>query len=262
MSENLDEKFHPIANVFPLMNDADLAELAADIKAHGMMEPIWLHQDGRILDGRNRYRACLAVEVEPTYRNYEGDDPIAFVASMNLHRRHLDPAQRSMVAAKMANLRLGDNRYSLGRSIDRPKPMSEDAAAKIMNVSTPSVRRAKQVLASGNQNLIEAVEKGEKALSAAADEALDLTGRRKKPKQPEATKEATTLKETPHVNGKTAKVEYPPDDLAKLRQKCDDRYYQAITSEDQATFDRAMLSLGNALEEYNYYRWFELEQET
>jgi ParB-like chromosome segregation protein Spo0J len=261
MSENPDEKFHPIANVFPLMSEKDLDELAADIKTQGLLEPIWLHQDGRILDGRNRYRACLLAGVEPTYRNYEGDDPIAFVASMNLHRRHLDPTQRSLVAAKMANLKSGDNQYTEVRSIDRTSPISMADAAKLMDVSEPSVKRAKQVLASGNQALIEAVEKGEKSLSAAADEALDQTGRRRKKK--ETTKQATVPKEMPakeiHTNGKT---EYPPDKLDVLRKKCDGHYYKAVTSEYQGAFDRAMLDLGNALEEYNHYRWVELEQET
>ena len=49
-------EFHPIANLFPLMDDASLAELADDIKAHGLKEWIKLWQD-KVIDGRNRYHA-------------------------------------------------------------------------------------------------------------------------------------------------------------------------------------------------------------
>jgi ParB-like chromosome segregation protein Spo0J len=46
--------FHEAASIFPLIKGDEFTELLADIKAHGLREPITLHQDGRILDGRNR----------------------------------------------------------------------------------------------------------------------------------------------------------------------------------------------------------------
>ena len=84
---------HPLAEIFPLMEGTALAELTADIKAHGLREPIVLFED-KILDGRNRYAACLAAEVEPRFIPYLEDDPHSFVLSLNLHRRHLTQEQK------------------------------------------------------------------------------------------------------------------------------------------------------------------------
>jgi hypothetical protein len=104
-------EFHPLANVLPLIEGAQFDDLVADIKASGLHDPIVIHND-LILDGRNRYRACLAAGVDPVFVPYRGDDPVAFVISVNLRRRHLDESQRAMVAARLATLRLGDNQHS------------------------------------------------------------------------------------------------------------------------------------------------------
>jgi hypothetical protein len=92
--------FHPLSNIFPLMSEDQLAELAADIKKNGQLEPI-TRFEGQILDGRNRYKACLMIRRKPDVADYLGKDPVGFVISANVHRRHLTPAQKDEIIGKL-----------------------------------------------------------------------------------------------------------------------------------------------------------------
>jgi len=93
-------EFHPLANIFPLLEGEEFAALVEDIKTHGLREPITVFE-GMILDGRNRYRACLEAGIEPTFTPYLGDDPRAYVFSANVHRRHLTSEQKRDIIAKL-----------------------------------------------------------------------------------------------------------------------------------------------------------------
>ena len=94
---------YPYANVFPLLAADELATLAADIRSQGLQQPIVL-LNGQILDGRNRYLACEQAGVAPRFTDYTGDDPVGFVVSANLKRRHLNESQRAMVGATIKPL--------------------------------------------------------------------------------------------------------------------------------------------------------------
>ena len=85
-------EFHPIASMFPLMEGDEFDALVADIKAHGQNQPIIIYED-MILDGRNRYRACIEAGVEPSACLSYVDshaEAVAYVISANIRRRHLD----------------------------------------------------------------------------------------------------------------------------------------------------------------------------
>lgn len=148
------------------MGAHELADLARDIEANGLREPIVVHRDGRIVDGRNRYRACRLLEIDdPPTRIFDGDDAElpAFVVSMNLRRRHLDESQRAMVAAKIATLKVGrpSEKAPIGA-------ISQAQAAQLLNVSERSVDRAATVAKRGVAQLISKVIDGELSLNAAA----------------------------------------------------------------------------------------------
>ena len=157
--EDLALEFHEYANIFPELIDDRLAELAQDIREHGLLDKIALYE-GNILDGRGRYRACHMAGVKPEFEVFTGADPLAYVASRNRHRRHLTNSQRAMVTAKIATLKVGANQHSEGLPIG--------AASKLMNVSARSTARAKEVLAHGDPELVAAVESGDLTVAAAA----------------------------------------------------------------------------------------------
>lgn len=154
---------HPLAELFPLIEGQAYWDLVADIREHGIREPVVM-LDGMVLDGRNRYLAGREAGVAIPTVNFEGDDPLAFVLSLNLTRRHLTESQRAMVAAKLARLPQG------ARTDLAPiEAMSQPEAAERMQVSRTSLQRAVQVQERGAASLVASVETGAVTVAAAAE---------------------------------------------------------------------------------------------
>jgi hypothetical protein len=116
-------------------------------------------------DGRNRYMAARQLGIEYPLTEYEGSDPLGYVISLNLKRRHLSESQRAMVAAKLANMPDGGDRSKQHSA----NLHSASEAAAMLNVSERTVKTAKQVQEHGAPELQHAVESGQVSVSAAAD---------------------------------------------------------------------------------------------
>jgi N6-adenosine-specific RNA methylase IME4 len=174
MSDGAALPFHPLANLFPLIEGAEFDELVEDIKREGLLDQIVVY-DGLVLDGRNRYRALLRLDpgfrIDDLYADdftaYEGDDPLAFVLSKNLARRHLNESQRAMVAAKLANMRQGERTDKAAQPSANLRKVDQPTAARMLQVSPRSVSDAKAVATSGVAELVKAVEDGSAPVSAA-----------------------------------------------------------------------------------------------
>jgi hypothetical protein len=92
-------EYHAVANIFPMMGEPEFSGLKADIAKNGLKLPIWLHE-GKIVDGRNRYKACLEVggNVE-RFQEWDGvGSLVEFAASLNLQRRNLSQSQKAIAA--------------------------------------------------------------------------------------------------------------------------------------------------------------------
>lgn len=158
---------HPAAEIFPLMLGEQYESFKADIKERGLIEPIWLYE-GKIIDGRNRYQACLDAGIEPRYRNYEGNSPVAFVWSLNGKRRHMTTSQLAAIAVKMLPPLEEEARKRQGQRNDLnfcPSVITSDGravgqAAKIVGVGNTTVQEAKRVKTKDPQ-LFKKVEAGE-----------------------------------------------------------------------------------------------------
>ena len=153
---------HQLSAAFPDMPDEDFQELLESIKTFGQREPITIHE-GKILDGWHRFRACQELEISPMTTEYEGDDPVAFVIDLNLHRRHLSPAQKALAIVSCSTW--AGQGTPLRKYQTRPmgRVTSEDMA-KRAGVGVRSVTRAKKVMQSGDEEVIEKVKKGAMSL--------------------------------------------------------------------------------------------------
>jgi len=140
-------KIHPAAELFPMMQGASFESFKESIQRQGQLEPAKFYK-GQLLDGRNRLKACEELSIDLLSVDVTVDDPIAYVVAENLERRHLTTQQRAAIAAEMANMVHGSNRYE--KKVDGsndPSTISNEDAAQIMGVSASSVKRAKKTMA-------------------------------------------------------------------------------------------------------------------
>ena len=163
-------EIHPLAKgIFPAITGGEFNTLKADIEANGVRHPIVLYQN-KILDGCNRDKVCYELNRDPPTTNLpEGVDPVDYVVSANINRRHLTTSQRGMIAVSLANMKRGDNQHSgEGLSIER--------TSKMLNVSEATANRCKKVQTSGVPKLAEMVVSGKlPALVAEKVASLDKT---------------------------------------------------------------------------------------
>ena len=132
---------HPAALLFPMCAHDELTRLIEDIRVHGLQHPIVLDREGRLLDGRNRWLAVQQLGIPCPTRTYTGDDPVTFVVSQNLHRRHLTDRERAEIAATLATNEHGGDRRSIKSPNGDLKPTQAQAAV-LLNVSKRRVERA------------------------------------------------------------------------------------------------------------------------
>jgi ParB-like chromosome segregation protein Spo0J len=188
---------HPAADLFPMMPEDQFEALVEDIRSQGLRENITLlAETGEILDGRNRYQACIAAGVEPQFSDRAERNPVTFVLTKNLHRRHLTPSQRAAVAVDalpMYEAEAAERRAQAARRAanERPRdesgkliqdkenlpepgpkinaPQATDEVASTLQVSGRQVRDAKKIKAE-DPELFEEVKAGELTVNAAKNQ--------------------------------------------------------------------------------------------
>jgi N6-adenosine-specific RNA methylase IME4 len=159
-------EYHEVANIFPMMSADEFSALVEDIRANGQREPIYLHE-GRIIDGRNRYRACQQLGIEPDTRVWDGvGSLVAFVVSLNLQRRHLTSSQRVTVGmdalplleaeAKERQRNSIKERDESGRAIPVPQLIGELDNEPRERHANEAVQQAAQMVGTNRQYVSDA----------------------------------------------------------------------------------------------------------
>jgi hypothetical protein len=148
--------------------------------------PIWVaHIAGELtlLDGRNRLVSCRELGIMPPIRIYEGEDPVTFIRSQNIQRRHLKPSVRATIAHELlpqiraeAKRRMisgkGDPEVTCTQGGEKRKPQARDLAAEAAGTSGSSVQRRETVEAKGTPSLKAAVDDGKVPVHLAAKVAV------------------------------------------------------------------------------------------
>jgi ParB-like chromosome segregation protein Spo0J len=232
---------HPAANLLPMLGEAELAQLAADIAEHGQRHPIVIFE-GQVLDGRNRLLACERAGVEPRVEIKSAcDSPIVFVLSVNVQRRHLTTSQRVKIArlavegiegerakARQAAAAERTNAIRRGETVSLNRGEASDdgkaaqQAAKLMGSSRASVERAIAVHAHGVPELVEAFERDEVSVSAAAtvatlppEEQREVMAQGKAKEAAREVREKKKAKPAPPPSAPQAPTDEPPDACPK-----------------------------------------------
>jgi protein gp37 len=152
---------HPVAALFPRIEGVEFDALVDDIRVHGLLEPITLSHDGKVLiDGRNRLRACEIALVDPIFTrlgsHYTESDIVLFIVSKNLKRRQLDAGQRAMLGVKLLPIlsarakerqKQSPGRGQKGKpnSADLNGRQARDDAARAVGVGHTSIDQARAV---------------------------------------------------------------------------------------------------------------------
>jgi hypothetical protein len=98
--------WHPAADLMPMCDGEDFDRLVSDIRENGLQVPVVLFGD-KVLDGRNRLKACDVANVAPTFISLDSDtafDPVSWVLSTNLSRRHLTKSQVACILVDAGEL--------------------------------------------------------------------------------------------------------------------------------------------------------------
>jgi ParB family chromosome partitioning protein len=116
---------HPLAQLIPEMSDGDYSALRDDVAVNGLREPVVLYE-GKILDGRHRYRACHEVVRCAHFAEFIGKDPAAYVISLNVRRRHLTASQLAFVALEVEKVYAEEAKKRQGTRTDLEATSSND----------------------------------------------------------------------------------------------------------------------------------------
>ena len=229
---------HPVASLFPMIDDESLNALAEDIKKNGQREPIivaYLDEamidEPVVIDGRNRHAACKLAGIEPEFkfvmslndRELSPQVIADWIISHNLHRRHLTTSQKAMVGqGYLAYLKEEAKKRQLStlkqNATDTVRPNSDEReggqgarsdvqAAKMVGVGKNSIRDADFVV-KNDPELAQQVRDSKVTVSAAAKRIRESLNPKPEPTPEEKAEKLarSVLKNPENISKMTAEI--------------------------------------------------------
>lgn len=184
-------EYHPASEIFPLMTDDQFEKLVGDIAEHGLLESIVLYE-GKILDGRNRYRACRKLGIGfSTEEAWLGEQsPVEYTLSKNLHRRHLTSAQRAALALDLLpalSERAAERQRWAGKKSEpdripeqKEKGEAAEIAAELVGLGSSTIQKA-IAIQKRSPEVIDQMRTGELKTVGAAERAVGMIPGRDSP---------------------------------------------------------------------------------
>lgn len=233
-----DYEVHHFANSFPLIEGEEFDALVEDIQKNGLAVPVTITHDHQVLvDGRNRYRACLKLGIPPKLHvlghHYTEEQILNLIVSENVHRRHLNAGQLAIVAMsyekaiaefkkeleasrKMETSVLPPSRTNGTATVAGPRPSSRESksaeqAAKLVGASGRYVSQAKAIQRDA-PDLLDSVRSGEKSLEWAEKE-------RKQRVQQQKEESSPSIVEPPKKNIEEEKLKKKESDRQLREQR-------------------------------------------
>jgi DNA repair exonuclease SbcCD ATPase subunit len=237
------------------MTDSQLEDLVEDIKQNGLLEPIVVYQN-QILDGWHRWSACQRANITPEFVTYGGENPIDYVKSKNLNRRHLSEAQRAMAVVACYECQK-NNKFAVVSSNELQNvnaPIGVRELAEDAQVGMRSISRAKLAYDAG---MTEEVMAGDISLYAAEQQILN------KPKKtnPKNFDDALSI----HLQELNEKVKNLENEITALRDRneelqtlsedllAENEMMQKILEEDER-FPAALKEIKNLQDRIRIYK--------
>lgn len=180
---------HEAADAFAMIEEDEFAQLKQNIEHNGLLEPVVMFQ-GAILDGRNRWRACRELGIEPEVVEWRPtgplDSPEGFVVAKNIMRRHISKSQRAAHAARLYGMLLSHRVEDAGQtsasaifshlaatesepSGNGPSKSLREDVAETLGVSAPYLGDAYSLLRA-DPSRFELVERGKLSLQSALNQ--------------------------------------------------------------------------------------------
>lgn len=239
-------ELHPLCTLFPRMSGAEFDALVADIRANGLHQPIILH-DGMILDGGNRYRACIEAGVEPKFRKFDGASVVTFVLSANLHRRHMTPGQQAAIVASAQDWARAQT-HGGSRRGDQVAilPLETLSSRAAESGASHRTQRMADKVAKADPALAKKVAHGEVTLPAAVEQ---VTGKRPGARKPEpASMPAEPDNDGLDLSELVDELQAENTRLTGLVKSAEADDLKAETIKWRAAYDRALAAQSEAMD--------------